>query len=81
MAARVAHELRNPVAAVLVTMGNFCEELITDDKRQRVDQMIRELSFIPQGSGNCYRSHRCPAEWIVISLMEHAVDLFTRRVH
>ena len=55
VAARVAHEVRNPVPAMLVTMGKLCEELIAGDKRQRVDQMIRERSFIPQGGGDCYR--------------------------
>jgi signal transduction histidine kinase len=43
LAARVAHELRNPLAAVLMSLGNLREDVITDDKRQRVDQMIREL--------------------------------------
>ncbi len=38
------------------------------------------FAFIPQGGGDYYGNHRCPGEWIVISLMEQAVEFFARRV-
>lgn len=46
LAARVAHELRNPIAAVLMALGNLRQDVITDDKRERVDLMMRELQRI-----------------------------------
>ena len=38
------------------------------------------FGFIPQGGGDYYQNHRCPGESIVISLMERALDFFSRRV-
>ena len=48
LAGRVAHELRNPLAAVLVGLGNLREDVVTDDKRRRVEQMMRELERIAE---------------------------------
>ena len=39
-----------------------------------------DFAFIPQGGGDYYRHHRCPGESIVTSLMQRALDFFSRRL-
>jgi two-component system NtrC family sensor kinase len=46
LSARVAHQLRNPIAALLVALDNLRQDVVTDDKRERVDLMMRELQRI-----------------------------------
>ncbi|MCA9914667.1 MAG: cytochrome P450, partial [Anaerolineae bacterium] len=37
-------------------------------------------SFIPQGGGNAYETHRCPGENVALALMESAAVFLTEHM-
>lgn len=38
------------------------------------------FNFIPQGGGDHNVNHRCPGEWIALTLMKVAVDVLVKRI-
>lgn len=44
------------------------------------DREENPFNFIPQGGGSYHNNHRCPGEWIAVSLMKAGVDFLVNKI-
>jgi signal transduction histidine kinase len=79
MAARVAHELRNPLSGVLVALSNLRRDIDSDDQDERLRMAINELQRIARSLSNLVDESRqepeAPRRLRLSSLIEELARL------
>ena len=74
VAAGLAHELRNPLAAILMTLGNLRNEMATPDQTQRFDLVIAELKRLTRLLNNVLSDARQAPEPTRTVMLARVVD-------